>query len=204
MRQQARADERKHGVAGGQQNLRLRLKRFGLQTMLQRRAVPLLRGRDIVLARGIDRFGVPAKSGCLFDSALNVVAQRTGPVNGESSAELMPQIHRVFHAELRVLANFGSFSRGTGSPHRVMERLGSNHGAFHAVILQRLSDAAHDLPLSILPQRLCRNYVGVMRGPVSYADFSVFPDNFLETDLWTRGRVKQRLTLIRGRPLRPG
>ena len=59
MRQQTRCDEREHGIAGRQQDLRLGLERLRLKTMLERRASLLPGDFDVPFACRIQRFGIP-------------------------------------------------------------------------------------------------------------------------------------------------
>ncbi len=172
--------------------------------MLQRGAA-LLRGDfDVAVTGCIDRVSVPPKRVRLFNRALHVVAQRTGPVNREPGAQLVPNIHRILDAKLGVLAHFRRFRRGTGGPYGVMKSLGSDHRALNAVVMQGLPDAAYDFPLGILADGFGRDHVRVMRGPIADAELCVIPDHLFEGDRGPRGRVEERLSLIGGRPLRAG
>src|SRR5207247_2617400 len=56
----------------------------------------------------------------------------------------------------------------------------------------------------VLPQRVSGNHVSIVRRPVSDPDPAVLFDHALESDRLARRRVKQRLPLIGGCPLRPG
>ena len=109
---------------------------------------PFLRGDfDIVLAGGVERVGVPAQRLGFVDRALHVVAERSGPVDGEVRAQFVTDIDGIAHAELGVLADLRGFGGRTGGPHGVMKRLGRDHRTFHAVFVQRLFDAGDDLRL---------------------------------------------------------
>ena len=135
MRQQSGRDEGEHRVAGGQQNLRLRLERLGLQAMLQRRPALLRGDLDIALAGGVQRVGVPAQRLRLFDRALHVVAERTRPVDRELRAEFVADLHRVLARETsRTRGLAGASAAGLRGPDGVMERLGGHHGALDAVV----------------------------------------------------------------------
>ena len=94
----------------------------------------------------------------------------------------MADIDRVAHAKRGVLAHLRRFGGGTGGPDGVEERLGGDHGALQAVLLQALLDAADDRPLLVLAQRFGGDDVGIVRGPVADADLGVFADHVFEAD----------------------
>src|SRR6476659_6824990 len=85
-------DEREHGVAGGQQDLSLGLEWFGFQAVLQRWAALLSRDFDVMVTGGVQSFGVPAQSAGFLHRALNIVAERAGPIHRKVCAQLMTDL----------------------------------------------------------------------------------------------------------------
>src|SRR5216684_8267253 len=116
----------------------------------------------------------------------------------------MPDVDRVAHAVLCILADAGRFRCGSGGPDGVVERFGCDHGTLDAVRRQSLFDTAHDFGLRIFADRVGGNYVCVVCGPIADADFGVVLDDLFEANGWTRGRMEERLSLIPCRPLRTG
>src|SRR6266576_739493 len=99
----------------------------------------------------------------------------------------MPNVHGIPDAELGVLANLRSLRGRTRGPHRVMKRLGGNHRALDAVLIERFLNLGDDLALPLRAHRLGRNHVAIMSGPVADADFGILADNLAKADLRTRG-----------------
>ena len=73
---------------------------------------------DIALAGGVEGSAIPAQRFRLFDGALDVVAERAGPVDGELRAELMADLDGIPETPLRVLSDFGRFGGRAGRPRR--------------------------------------------------------------------------------------
>src|SRR5262249_4241386 len=119
-------------------------------------------------------------------------------------AQLMPDLDSISNAKFRIFANLRSFGSRAGRPDSVIKGLCRNHGAFHAVLAKRLLDLTDNLPLCRLPEHLPWDHVSIVRRPILNADLRVLSDDILEPDRRSSGRVKERLSLIGCRPLRPG
>src|SRR5437879_6495242 len=100
----------------------------------------------------------------------------------------MPDVDSVAHAILGVLAHAGRFRRGTGGPDSMVKRFGCDHGTLDAVCRQSFFYTAHDFGLRILANRVGRNYVCVVCGPIADADFRVVSDDLFEANGRTRWR----------------
>ena len=155
-----------------------------------------------MLAGGVQSLGVPPQRLGLLHRALRVIAQRAGPVHGELGAQFMADVDRVPNPIRGILAYLWRFSRRTRRPHGVKKSLGGHHGAIEPVFLQALLDAFDCLPLLILAHGFSRNHIAIVSGPVSDADLRVLANNVFKSDGLPRGRVEQRLALIRRGPLR--
>src|SRR5689334_16152218 len=116
----------------------------------------------------------------------------------------MADIDGIANAVARILPNIGRFGSGARGPHGMIEGLGGHHRAFDAIAVERFADTVNRCCLSLGPEILGGDDVGIVRGPVADSDFGVAPDHLFETYLWPGGRMEQRLSLIGSGPLRAG
>jgi hypothetical protein len=96
---------------------------------------------DVGFAGVIQAIGVPGEGLGLLDGALDLVAERTGPVDGELSAELVADLDGVRQAAFGVIAHFRDFGGGSGGEDGVVEGFGGDHGALEAVRVEALLDS---------------------------------------------------------------
>ena len=72
------------------------------------------------------------------------------------------------------------------------------------MLLERLPDSRDGFFLAVFAELIGGDHVGVVRGPVTYADVVVLADDFLEAHRAARGSVEERVAFVGGGPLRAG
>jgi hypothetical protein len=95
MPEQAGGDEGEHGVGGRQQDFGGGFEGFRLEAVLERGALELLGDGDVDVAGVIEAVGVPGQSLGLLDGALDLVAERSGPIDGELRPQRVADADRV-------------------------------------------------------------------------------------------------------------
>ncbi len=202
--EEAGGDEGEHGVAGGEEDFGLGLEGLGFEAMAECWAAGGGGEGDVGFAGGVEAVGVPAEGVGFNDGALDVVAERAGPIDGELGAECVADADGVGDAPSGVGADLGGFGGGAGGPDGVVESFCCDHGAGEAVLAEGGGDAGDDFLLAILAEGFGGDDVGIVGAPVGDADFGVLADDFFEGDGLARGGVEEGLAFIGGGPLRAG
>src|SRR5262249_52663419 len=111
-------------------------------------------------------------------------------------------IDGVAHAECCIFANFGRIGSRARRENGMIKGFRRNHRASHTVLFERALDLRNYFGLLVRTQFGGGNHVAVVRAPIRDADLAELSDDVFESDWLPSRGVKQRLTLVRRRPLR--
>lgn len=200
--EQSARDERQHGVAARQDDLRLRLEGLRLQAVLQRGPALPLGHFQVAGASGVQAISEPTERFRFVDRSLDHVTESARPVDGELSAQLVSDLDRVLEPPRRILADLRSLGRRARSEDGMEEGLAGDHRAPHPVLSERVVDLFDDLPLAVGEKVVSVDDVAVVSRPAGDAELAQIADDLVEPDWFAGRRVEERLAFVGTGPLR--
>ena len=193
-----------HCVGGGEENFRLRLKGLGFHAMEHGGAAFGLGNFNVGFAGGVHAFGEPLQGLHFIDNALELVAEGAGPVDDVRCSEFMANGDGVAETPLGVVADFQLFSGGTTREDGVVEGFGCDHRTLEAVLFEAGVDLADDGVLPVVAERVVRENIGIVSGPVIDTDLREVLDDGFKVNRLAGGGMEDGMAFVSGRPLGAG
>src|SRR6185437_5265679 len=131
------------------------------------------------------------------------VTEGSRPIIDKFGPKFVTDADHIFQSFRSIGPHVRRLSRRPRTPDSMKEGFTCHHGTAQSILSERLLQPGDDLRLAIGHQVFSMNHVGVMSCPITYADLGEMLHHLSGRYRLTCWSMKERLPLIRCRPLWP-